>query len=100
MTRPDPERISVTARLAAYYRAFSDVPFASDVARFIRAAETVDALVGEHGINASKLNEYAPMFEARYKSRFFINSTVIFPLLRDNPVIQYFQLEHERYRAV
>jgi hypothetical protein len=25
---------------------------------------------------------------------------VIFPLLRDNPVIQYFQLEHERYRAV
>ncbi|WP_175947766.1 class I SAM-dependent methyltransferase [Burkholderia pyrrocinia] len=68
MTRPDPERISVTAKLAAHYRAFSDVPFASDVARFIRSAETVDALVGEHGIDASKLNEYAPMFEARYKS--------------------------------
>ena len=31
---------------------------------------------------------------------FFVNFTVIFPLLRDNPVIQYFQLEHERYRAV
>jgi hypothetical protein len=25
---------------------------------------------------------------------------VIFPLLRDNPVIHYFQLEHERYRVV
>jgi hypothetical protein len=25
---------------------------------------------------------------------------VIFPLLRDNPVIQYFHLEHERHRAV
>ena len=32
--------------------------------------------------------------------RFFVNFTGIFPLLRDNPVIQYFQLEHERYRAV
>ena len=31
---------------------------------------------------------------------FFVNFTVIFRLLRDNPVIQYFQLEHERYRAV
>jgi hypothetical protein len=31
---------------------------------------------------------------------FFVNFTVIFPLLRDNPVIQYFQLEHERYSAV
>lgn len=67
MTRPDPERISVTARLAAYYRAFSDVPFAVDVARFIGASETFDALVSDHGISASALNEYAPMFEARYK---------------------------------
>ena len=32
--------------------------------------------------------------------RFFVNFTVIFPLLRNNPVIQYFQLEHERHRAV
>jgi len=31
---------------------------------------------------------------------FFVNFTVIFPLLRDNPMIQYFQLAHERYRAV
>ena len=26
--------------------------------------------------------------------------TVMFPLLQDNSAIQYFQLEHERYRAV
>ncbi len=35
-----------------------------------------------------------------FKERFFINFTGIFPLLRDNPVIQYFWFEHERYRAV
>jgi hypothetical protein len=34
------------------------------------------------------------------KEWFFVNFTGIFPLLRDNPVIQYFQLEHERYCAV
>jgi O-methyltransferase involved in polyketide biosynthesis len=68
MTRPDPERISITALLAAHYRAFSDVPFAYEVSRFIRAKETVDALVGQYGIDASRLNEYGPMFEARYKS--------------------------------
>jgi hypothetical protein len=27
---------------------------------------------------------------------FFINCTVIFPLLQDNPAIHYFRLEHER----
>ena len=31
---------------------------------------------------------------------FFVNFTGIFLLLRDNPVIQYFQLEHERHRPV
>lgn len=31
---------------------------------------------------------------------FFINFTVIFCSLRDNPVIQNYQLEHERHRAV
>ncbi len=34
------------------------------------------------------------------KKWFFVNFTVIFSLLRDNPVNQYFQLEHERYRPV
>jgi DNA (cytosine-5)-methyltransferase 1 len=39
-------------------------------------------------------------FPDSFRFRSFVESTVIFPLLRDNPVIQYFQLEHERYRAV
>lgn len=68
MNAPDHDRISVTARLAAYYRAFSDIPFASDVARFIDAPATFDTLVRDYGIDASALHEYAPMFEARYKS--------------------------------
>ena len=36
----------------------------------------------------------------RLKKRFFVNFTVIFPLLRDTLVNQYFGLEHERHRAV
>ena len=42
-------------------------------------------------------NEWA---DCHKKKGFFVNFTGIFPLLRDNPVIQYFQLEHERYCAV
>lgn len=68
MKRPAHDLISVTARLAAYYRAFSDIPFATDVASFIDAQATFDALVHDHGIDARALHEYAPMFEARYKS--------------------------------
>jgi hypothetical protein len=40
------------------------------------------------------------LLQLRKEKGFFINFTGIFRLLRDNPVIQYFQLEHERYRAV
>jgi hypothetical protein len=51
------------------------------------ASKPVNAALGHQGLTI-------------FVNRFFINFTVIFSLLRDNPVIQYFQLEHERYRAV
>ncbi|MEZ4240320.1 MAG: class I SAM-dependent methyltransferase [Myxococcota bacterium] len=64
----DPTPISMTAKLAAYYRQFTDIPFAADIARGIGADAAFDALAREHGLDREKLTFYAPMFEARYKS--------------------------------
>jgi O-methyltransferase involved in polyketide biosynthesis len=64
----DPSLISVTAKVAAYYRQFSDIPFAAEVARRIGADEAFEQILREHGLERDKLTFYAPMFEARYKS--------------------------------
>lgn len=64
----DPSLISVTAKVAAYYRQFSDIPFAREVAKRIGADAAFDQLLREHGLERDKLTFYAPMFEARYKS--------------------------------
>jgi len=64
----DPSLISVTAKVAAYYRQFSDIPFAAEVARRIGANEAFEQILREHGLERDKLTFYAPMFEARYKS--------------------------------
>jgi hypothetical protein len=65
---PDPALISVTAKLAAYYRQFSDIAFAEEVAKQIGADDAFQEIVREHGLEPDKLTFYAPMFEARYKS--------------------------------
>ncbi len=64
----DPARIGVTAKLAAYYRKFSDIAFAEEVAMLIGADEAFAEIVRDHGLEPDKLTFYAPMFEARYKS--------------------------------
>jgi O-methyltransferase involved in polyketide biosynthesis len=64
----DSSLISVTAKVAAYYRQFSDIPFAAEVARRIGADEAFERILREHGLERDKLTFYAPMFEARYKS--------------------------------
>lgn len=61
-------RISVTAKIAAYYRQFSDIPFAAEAARRIDANGAFERILHEHGLSREKLTFYAPMFEARYKS--------------------------------
>lgn len=65
---PDASLISVTAKVAAYYRQFSDIPFAREIAQRIGAEAAFDQIVREHGLDRDKLTFYAPMFEARYKS--------------------------------
>jgi O-methyltransferase involved in polyketide biosynthesis len=64
----DSSLISVTAKIAAYYRQFSDIPFAQEVAKRIAADAAFDQILREHGLDREKLTFYAPMFEARYKS--------------------------------
>ena len=64
----DPARISVTAKVSAYYRKFSDIAFAAEVAALIGADDAFAEIVRNHGLEPDTLTFYAPMFEARYKS--------------------------------
>jgi O-methyltransferase involved in polyketide biosynthesis len=64
----DASLISVTAKVAAYFRQFSDITFAAEVARRIGADDAFARIVREHGLERDNLTFYAPMFEARYKS--------------------------------
>lgn len=63
-----PATISVTAKVSAYYRKFSDIAFAAEVASLIGADDAVAEIGRQHGLELAKLTTYAPMFEARYKS--------------------------------
>lgn len=93
-TKFDFGKISVTAKLVAFFRAFSDIPFAVEVAERIGAKEAVLKIVerseaeikpdsmSANGSRPDSVEEgsseretkladeriYAPMFEARYKS--------------------------------
>jgi len=74
----DYSKISITAKLVAYFRQFSDIPFAQDVAGFVRAEEAlheIASLMEKEDDKQIKLNEtvdqvnvYAPLLESRYKS--------------------------------
>ncbi len=72
----DYSKISITAKVVAYYRQFSDIPFASDVSDFIGAREAIEeitkTLAFENGeqkeIFAEEIKIYAPILEMRYKS--------------------------------
>jgi O-methyltransferase involved in polyketide biosynthesis len=67
-THPDHGKISFTAKLVAYYRMFSDIPYARDVAEYIGAEQAHDSLFQQQGQERDELMEYAPILEARYKS--------------------------------
>jgi O-methyltransferase involved in polyketide biosynthesis len=61
-------KISVTAKLAAHMRAFSDIPYAADIADLTRARAAFDQLLRDHTLRPEDLTFYAPFFEARHKS--------------------------------
>jgi len=62
------EKISLTAKLTAYMRQFSDVPFAQEVAQAVGAQQAFDELLRAHDLSPDDLLWYAPIFEVRYKS--------------------------------
>lgn len=64
----DLSKISLTAKLTAYMRQFTDIPFAKDVAKLVRAQKAFDALLRDRHLKTSDLLWYAPILEARYKS--------------------------------
>lgn len=79
LTDFDYNKISITAKLVAFFRQFSDIPFAKEVAEYVHAADAVTEIskqLEESGVSFSnsdsELSEdakmYAPILEARYKS--------------------------------
>ncbi|HEY9776779.1 MAG TPA: hypothetical protein V6C81_23650 [Planktothrix sp.] len=68
MTQSEHSKISVTAKLVAYFRQFSDIPFAEEVAEFIHAKEAFEGIIERSDLETNELLQYAPIFEARYKS--------------------------------
>lgn len=64
----DPSRVSFTAKLAAYYRQFSGIPFAREVAALVQADRAHADFLAAHKLDPAQLTFYAPMFEARYES--------------------------------
>lgn len=61
-------KISVTAKLAAHMRQFSDIPYASDIADLTGARASFDQLLRHHALKPEDLTFYAPFFEARHKA--------------------------------
>ena len=51
----EPEKISITAKLSAYYRQFTDIAFASEVATLIGAEDAYATLARDYGLDRDQL---------------------------------------------
>gem|GEM_PF-183032 len=73
-TDPDPaqlpahSKISFTAKLVAYCRLASDIPYASEVAERIGAQAVYEHMLGTTSLDPTALNWFDALLEARYKS--------------------------------
>lgn len=63
--RNDHYRVSPTAKLVAYFRSFSDIPYARETSRALRGEETSRDLLQEDFDSVTKFG--APLVEARYR---------------------------------
>ncbi|MBS1955025.1 MAG: class I SAM-dependent methyltransferase [Cyanobacteria bacterium SZAS-4] len=79
VTEFDYNKISITAKLVAFFRKFSDIPFAKEVAEYVHAADAVAEIakqLDESGARFTDSNSeltddakvYGPILETRYKS--------------------------------
>ena len=64
----DHAKISLTAKLTAYMRGLSDLPYAAEAAEFIHARAAFDQLLGGDDLTREDLTWYAPVLEDRAKS--------------------------------
>jgi len=62
------EKISLTAIFVAYWRQYTDIQFAKDIAELIRANDKVENFLRSHNITREEIRWYAPLFEIRHKS--------------------------------
>ncbi len=61
-------KVGMTAKFVAYWRQYTDIPFAKDVAEYIGASEAIETFLGNNQITPDDISWYAPLFEIRYKS--------------------------------
>ncbi len=67
-TLPAHSKISFTAKLVAFCRAASDIPYAAEVAKLIDAEPVYSSMVGMAALKPEALNWFDALLEARYKS--------------------------------
>ena len=65
-TRNDHNRISPTAKITAYWRSFSSIPYSKEIAEAVASEETARKLIGDSIVTRGTISP--PMFEARYKT--------------------------------
>jgi len=65
---PHFSKISPTAKLVAFFRAFSDIPYANEIAKIIGAKELTEKILPNSETLSEILPFAAPAIEARYKS--------------------------------
>jgi len=62
------DKVSMTATFVAYWRQYTDIPFAKDIANLINANEKIETFLRLHDITRDEIRWYAPLFEIRHKS--------------------------------
>lgn len=65
-TRNDHNRISPTAKITAYWRSLSGIPYSKEIAEAVGAKETARETIGDTIVMMGNISP--AMFEARYKS--------------------------------
>jgi len=68
LSSPEHSKISPTAKVVAYWRQFSDIPFAHEVAEMVQAEEVFKTFLEKTDVSLESLSWFAPLIEARYKS--------------------------------
>jgi hypothetical protein len=64
--RNDHNRISPTAKITAYWRSFSDIPFSKEIAEAVDAEKTAREMLGDRIVTMGSISP--SLFEVRYKS--------------------------------